>query len=74
MKKPGFVGSKINHFSMTVSLGKSFKVKKVIKKKIKCRVLPLKVTLSQSMVLRVFVDIQKMSNGWLTVNKKKNNF
>lgn len=74
MKKPGFVGSKINHFSMTVSLGKSLKVKNVIKTKIKCRVLPLKVTLSQSMVLRVFVDIQKMSNGWLTVNKKKNNF
>ena len=56
------------------SLGKNLQVRNIIKINTKCVVLPLKIALSQGVVLRVFSDIQKMSTGYLILKEENMTF
>lgn len=74
MKKSVVTELKTISHPQSLSLGKNLQVRNIIKINTKCMVLPLQVTLSQDVVLRVFNDIQKMSTGYLILKEENMTF
>ena len=74
MKKSVVTELKTISHPQSLSLGKNLQVRNIIKINTKCMVLPLQVTLSQDVVLRVFNDIQKMSTRYLILKEENMTF